>query len=232
MARFVTPTDHTEVTRCVKALASAFDKVPCTNSFSIESGQSVYEYVDVTVRSSLRRPGGALVEAGDASAVALWELPYSSDNATTTSPSSGSTDKNPEEMKPTEGVLSPVKKEWKEVVRRAKEKHIGINKSRSEWRINPHYHLDFLARNPHVPRVEGALSAVVLPFLGRAEQDELNVWLEATSPDIVPLYEYFGFRVVEEITVGVGTFDGHGKAKEGGEGVKAWLMLIDNRGKV
>jgi len=79
-----------------------------------------------------------------------------------------------------------------------------------------------------VPKIPGAISAVVLPYLARAEQDQLSVWLEATSLDVVTLYQHFGFRVLEEITVGVGRVDGSGAPRKGGEGVKAWLMLVDN----
>ncbi len=197
MARIVSPTSPADVSRCVGALASAFAKVPCTNSFSKASGQTVLDYVDTTVRASIHQPGGTLVEAGDTSAVALWELPYTLDK--TASPA---TSKAPQ--------VPPVKKEWKDVVHRAKEKYIGVDGPPSQGQIRPHYHLDFLGRNPHVPKVSGAVSAVVRPFLARAEQDQLNVWLEATSPDVVTLYEYFGFKVVEEIKVGVGKFDGGG----------------------
>ncbi len=56
------------------------------------------------------------------------------------------------------------------------------------------------------------------------------MWLEATSLDVVPLYKSFGFQVVEVIKVGMGKFDGNGQAKKGGEGVEAWLMLINNGG--
>lgn len=95
--------------------------------------------------------------------------------------------------------------------------------------IKPHYHLDFLARNPDIsPKVPGAISAVVRPYLARAKQEGLSVWLEATSLDVVPLYEYFGFRVMEEILVGKGKVDRSGRLQTGGEGVKAWLMVVDN----
>lgn len=43
---------------------------------------------------------------------------------------------------------------------------------------------------------------------------------------MVPLCEYFGFKVVEEIVVGKGKVDGRGRLAEG-DGVKAWLMVIN-----
>ncbi len=119
-----------------------------------------------------------------------------------------------------------IKAEWKALVRAAKQKYIGIDPK--DQTFKPHFHLDFLGRNPDVLKVPGAVSAVVVPFLGLAEQDNLPVWLEATSPDVVRLYKNFGFRVIQEITIGVGRIDAEGYTKEGGEGVKAWLMLIEN----
>ncbi|KAM3072608.1 hypothetical protein ACMFMF_006948 [Clarireedia jacksonii] len=199
-ANIISHPNDPEVIGCIKGL---------------ESGQTVDEYVDKTVRESLRL-GGTLVEAGDTSAVALWELP--SGGASALQGSHGPEDIN----------VAAVKKEWKEVVQRAKKQHIGLETKSSQ--IRQHYVLDFLGRNPHVPKVPGAISAVVAPFLNRAKQDQHSVWLEATSPNVVPLYEHFGFKIVEEITVGAGRFDEDGQTKDGGSGVKAWLMLIDNHG--
>ncbi|KAM3072583.1 hypothetical protein ACMFMG_009376 [Clarireedia jacksonii] len=192
-ANIISHPNDPEVIGCIKGLASAFGKVPATTSFS-----------------------GTLVEAGDTSAVALWELP--SGGASALQGSHGPEDIN----------VAAVKKEWKEVVQRAKKQHIGLETKSSQ--IRQHYVLDFLGRNPHVPKVPGAISAVVAPFLNRAKQDQHSVWLEATSPNVVPLYEHFGFKIVEEITVGAGRFDEDGQTKDGGSGVKAWLMLIDNHG--
>jgi len=229
-ARVVRPADEADVSKCVWTLASAFDRVPCTNAFSAESGQTVLAYVDKTIRSSLGE-NGVLVEAANSSAVALWELPCTYAHQEQVQGQGAQQQQQEEEENPGEGKMKrrtygPVKEEWKRVVHRAKAKYIGTEKSTGA--VRPHYHLDFLARNPAVPKIPGAISAVVLPYLARAEQDQLSVWLEATSLDVVTLYQHFGFRVLEEITVGVGRVDGSGALKRGGEGVKAWLMLVDN----
>jgi len=216
-SRIVHPTNEAEVTKCVWTLATAFDKVPCTNAFSAESGQTVLNYVDKTIRHSIGA-NGVLVEAANASAVALWELPafHPIVNIVPQTPYRS---------------LGIAKQEWKQTVQQAKIKYIGTDmdpETGGGMFIRPHYHLDFLARNPHTPKTPGAISAVVVPYLARANQDQLSVWLEATSLDVVPLYQHFGFRVVEEITIGVGRVDEQGRLKQGGEGVKAWLMLVDN----
>ncbi len=100
------------------------------------------------MRASILRPGGALVEAGDTSAVALWELPHTRDQAVLPVTSVRS-------IEPEIPHIPAIKKEWKEAVRRAKEKYIGLDGPLPQGRVRPHYHLDFLARNPHIPKVEG-----------------------------------------------------------------------------
>ena len=222
-ARIISPTHHAAVSRCIDTLASAFNKVPCTYCFSIEfanasSTYPVRAYIDKSIRDSLRS-GGVLVEAGGASGVALWELHHPRGETVTSD-------------KP-EAAVGPIKREWKEKIRLAKQKYIGVGQqspgsTSSQPVIRPHYDLDFLGRNPHLPSVPGAISAVVVPFLERARKEHLSVWLEATSLDVVPIYKHFGFQVVEEITVGSGRVNDYGETEDGGSGVRAWLMLIDN----
>ncbi|KAH8880803.1 hypothetical protein GQ53DRAFT_832978 [Thozetella sp. PMI_491] len=209
-----------EISNGIKVLAAAFDKVPCTNAFSLESGQTVPEYVEKTVRESLRSASGTLVEAGDGSAVALWELPHLEEA------NEEPGDETETAENPAHGSVGSIKKEWKSLVRSAKQKFIGVD--HEAGRLRPHLHLDFVGRNPHAPKVPGAVSAVLVPFLGLAEQDNLPVWLEATSPAVVELYKHYGFRVLQEITVGRDRVDAKGRARPGGEGVQAWFMLIEN----
>lgn len=155
------------------------------------------------------------------------------------------------------GAVGPVKKEWKAIVRRGKEKHIGLANPMSGASqtspdpsstisphdrhhhqrhhhhvlpsLNPHYHLDFLARNPNSSKVPGAVSAVVKPLLARARREGRSVWLETSSAEVVSMYEYFGFRTVEEVMVGASKGARDGRLREDGKGIKAWLMLVDNR---
>ena len=107
----------------------------------------------------------------------------------------------------------------------------GVDKRQTQPRklLRPHYHLSFLARVPGREAVKGAISAVMLPFLAKAGEEGMPVWLEATSPRGVGVYEHYGFRVCEEVTIGVGRVDADGWPKEGGEGIKAWGMLWDRK---
>jgi len=98
----------------------------------------------------------------------------------------------------------------------------------SEMKLRPFYHLAFLARNPDVPSVPGAISAVVLPFLDRARNEGVPAWLEATTPHAAAVYQHFGFRVVDHITIGVGKINADGWPEEGGQGVTSYAMIYDS----
>ncbi|KAM7206120.1 hypothetical protein V8F20_002902 [Naviculisporaceae sp. PSN 640] len=237
-ATIVPLTDLPTLTKCLTTLSSAFSVVPCTNAFAAESNQTVHAYVTKTILESIQCHGGVLLQAGDASAVALWEVPTPVTGSTTDSGPSRNHDNINSSDSPSTGDIS-MKQEWKTLVRAAKIQYIGVVDSPASTLktgvavIKPHYHLDFLARNPEVyPKVQGAISAVVRPYLSLAKKEGRNVWLEATSLDVVPLYEYYGFKVVEEILVGKGKVDGKGRLEEGGEGVKARLMVMDNSGGI
>jgi len=223
-SRIVPPSDEALLSKCIFTLSSAFAHVPCTNAFANESNQTVHSYVDKTIRDSLRSHNGIIVSSANASAVALWEIPPPLSSATTSSPQQPGTGAST--LGSGHGHGGPIKTEWNITIQSFKKKHLGVD--RETGSVRAHYHLDFLARNPHTPKIAGAISSVVLPLLARAEQESLGVWLEATSDELVPLYRHFGFRVVEEINVGVGRVDGQGQIKQGGEGVRAWLMVVDN----
>lgn len=208
--------------RAIDVLSSTYANLPCTVAFSHDSEQTVSEYVNCNIRNAIWS-NSALMEAGDHSAVGLWHLPSDSKGVLLRKKSSV----------PSTGLI---KKEWRAKVQKAKEKHIGIERmwpvstiSHSNFSIRPHYHFDFLARNPNMPKVHGAVSALIRTVLGLAEQDQLSVFGEAATAELVPFYEHFGFRVIEEITVGEGIVDEDGNTKIGGSrcGFKAWLILKD-----
>lgn len=80
------------------------------------------------------------------------------------------------------------------------------------------WHLSLTSRNPAVQRVQGAVRAVIEPFV-RKWVDEIGmsaVWLEAGSPRARDVYGYLGFRGVDEIVVG---------EDEKGSGIKTWCMV-------
>lgn len=93
--------------------------------------------------------------------------------------------------------------------------------------LRPFWHLGFLARDPEKEKVPGAISAVVVPFLQRAREERVPAWLEATTMYGVRLYEFFGFRLVETVTVGKGVYGEDGWFEEGGKGSSGYCMIYD-----
>jgi hypothetical protein len=92
----------------------------------------------------------------------------------------------------------------------------------------PFWHLGFLGRNPDPEtRVEGAVSAVVVPILERCRNEGTVAWLEATSESAVRVYEHYGLRVCEVVRIGVGRVSEQGWPEAGGGGERAWGMIFD-----
>ena len=185
------------------------------------------------IRDSVSNPpsrstqNAILLESGDWAAVASWEPP-----SYTGTPFSESKS-NP----------GPLLSEWRSAVARMKAQYLGYAQNDDEptgrtaengtgqpvRKLRPHYHLAFLARVPGREDVKGAIGAVILPFLAKARDEGVPVWLEATDPHAVAVYEHYGFRVCEVVIVGVGRVGADGWPKEGGEGVKWWGMLWDGK---
>lgn len=242
------PSDSSsDVNHFVSIITHAFSLTPLTTAFIIDSDGTAPPSRSIPRARRERhfaqgildsaRSGADLVQAGDWSAIALWEPPNFQGTAFIDS-------------KTRPGALLS---EWRARVKAAKAKHLaesptstsstdsdsGSNSSSAansetgtsstEPRVRPFYHLSFLARNPSVPRVPGSLNAVITPFLERAAVEHVPAWLEATSRQAVKLYEHYGFRVVEEIVVGKGNVDAEGwPTPDGqGEGVTAWAMIYD-----
>ncbi len=95
----------------------------------------------------------------------------------------------------------------------------------AELKPEKYYHLQFLARNPDVPLIPGAVTAVIQPFLDRARAEGVPAWLEAVDERSVRLYEHFGFHLVEKVTMGKGKVNAFGWPEDGGEGVSGWCMI-------
>ncbi|TPX39791.1 hypothetical protein SeMB42_g01159 [Synchytrium endobioticum] len=78
----------------------------------------------------------------------------------------------------------------------AKRTHLGIG-TKAERR---YYNLSIAATRPD-KQGKGLLKHVLKPALARADAEDAVVWLESTKERNVPIYERFGFKVVETITL-------------------------------
>lgn len=71
----------------------------------------------------------------------------------------------------------------------------------------------------------GVIRAVIEPYLQKAQDADLPVWLEATNEHARDVYAHFGFKVVEEVVIGEGSIDRNGNLVKGGKGVIIYGML-------
>ncbi|KAI1619035.1 hypothetical protein EDD37DRAFT_624431 [Exophiala viscosa] len=235
----ISPESSTDLNHFIDIITEAFALTALTTSFIVDNDKTPPPYPSPSIDAIRRRRHFArgildsahsnadLVQAGNWSAIALWEPPSFQGKAFIDS-------------KARPGVLLT---EWRGRVNAAKAKNLAIQSAPStdsesnsasdsdnnEPQLRRYYHLSFLARNPSVPRVAGSINAVMLPFLQRARAENVPAWLEATTPQAVKVYEHFGFRVVEEIVVGKGKVDAQGwpSVDGNGEGVTAWAMIYD-----
>lgn len=206
-------TDDEGVDKVIGIIATAFHSTALANSFICEIDNTPPPYPPAAIDTARRlrhfapgildgaKSGSEVVQAGDYSAIAIWEPPNFQGT-----PFSDL------------GYCGPIRAGWRDAVKASKERHLGDQ---------PFWHLAFIARNPDVPLVTGAISAVVRPFLQRAKESGAAVWLEAVDRRGVAIYEHFGFRLVEEITLGKGQVNSAGWPEDNGEGVSGYAMMID-----
>ncbi|OAP60055.1 hypothetical protein AYL99_05057 [Fonsecaea erecta] len=244
---------QTDVSNFISIITAAFSTTALTTAFIVDTDGTPPPYPSPLIDDARRErhfsrgilesaaSGAELVQAGDWSAIALWETPTYQGKAFIDS-----------KAKP-----CPLLSEWRGRVKAAKAKYLAAptttaatseasnsnspsgaesdsgsdrQDNQQEPALRPFYHLSFLARNPAKPRVPGSINAVMTPYLERAKAEGVPAWLEATTPQAARIYEHFGFRVVEEIVVGTGQVDARGWPATGEKatGVTAWAMIFDS----
>lgn len=220
----IDPNDETSMNRFFDGIAASFTNTMLSRAFITEVDNTPPPYPSPSINTTrIRRhitpgitdgahSGAELVEAGDFSALALWE--------TTAYKGAPFTDSMRN--------VGPIREEWRAKIRQCKEKHIGLEtKEDGKQDFRPFYHLGFLARNPDQTSVPGAITAVVKPWLRRAEEEGVPVWLEATYEHAVDVYTHWGFRLVEVVRIGQGARNADGWPEEGGAGVCGYAMIYD-----
>jgi hypothetical protein len=151
--------------------------------------------------------GGVIIEAGNWAAAAIWDPP-------------GSTVSGPP-LTEAERARRPVFASFIDDIAAAKKRHMPPGQR--------YWHLSMMARDPRVqPPVKGAVRAVIEPYLRRAREEGLPVWLEASSTRARDVYAHLGFEVLECVENGMGKYRADGyPAGEGEEapGVPTWFMI-------
>ena len=200
-----------EIDRLTDVINDAFLNVPMTATFIVEIDNTPPPYPSPLIDYARRRrhfaqgikdgveSGAICLQAGDWSAVAIWEPPNFQGKRFTTTGSAG-----------------PLRAEWRSRITAAQAKHLGGK---------PFWHLAFLARNPNATTVPGAVSALVKPILEKAKAEGTPVWLEAVDDRGVAIYTKWGFELVDHVILGAGTHGKLGWPEEGGEGTSGYCMI-------
>lgn len=214
--------DSRGIAKLTSVITSAFIQIPISTAliFSLDAAsptpldsvslERLYQHFEPQIQHAAQS-GSILLHTGDWSIVAIWEPPH---------------------YTPMEepSRASPLLKEFKSMNEAAMRKYLRTE-SLTGKAAAPFYRLNFIARNPDRPAVAGAFSAAVVPFMDRARDEGVPVWLEAASLRAAGIYEHFGFRMVEEMTVGVGEYGRDGLPKANGEGVTVYAMICDSHVK-
>lgn len=90
---------------------------------------------------------------------------------------------------------------------------------------SPYWYLFVIGRDPSRRGNPPVSPRLILPFIQKAKEARVPVWLEATSEHSKNVYEKLGFKVVEELKIGKGRCDKSGNLVDGGEGVSMWAMI-------
>lgn len=206
-------TSEEDVQRVIAIISTSFHSTALANCFISEIDNTPPQYPSKSIDADRRnkhfapgildgaKSGSEVVQSGNWSAVAIWEPPNFQGTPFS-------------EI----GYCGPVRAGWRDAVQAAKQKHL---------KDRPFWHLAFLARNPDVPAVSGAIGAVIRPFLERAKQSSVPVWLEAVDERGVAIYEHYGFRMVEKITLATGQINAAGWPEAGGIGVSGYAMILE-----
>ena len=225
----VDPADEKSIAKCTETIGVALGPEPIcialildidglppgTPRDAVTRDRLCSHFADKVQRNT--KAGAIAAQAGNFSAVAIWEPPnFSVKN------------------EPNNRQCSLLE-EWKVRIAKVEAEHLGERKdgvivrdpTTGHAKLRPYWHLNYLVRNAEIPSVPGAISAVVRPFLERARQDGVPVWLEASTLYSASIYEHYGFRMIEKVTIGAGRYGADGWPMLGGEGVSAWAMIYD-----
>lgn len=71
------------------------------------------------------------------------------------------------------------------------------------------------------------MRALFEPYIARARQDGVPIWLEAVSEHSKQVYEHLGFKTVADLRMGAGKFAPTGELQEGGEGIPLYAMMLE-----
>lgn len=156
------------------------------------------------------KAGAMIVEACNFAAAACWEPPSAVPDSLT-------------EAELAElAIERPVFAEFLRLTQKSRNDLLGKD-------VKPWY-LTLMARDPE-RKDKGAVRAVIEPFVAKAKEEKVPLWLVAGNERARDVYGYLGFRVVEVIytfpqqRMSRGNDDG--VAKEATVGIPSWCMVCN-----
>ena len=145
--------------------------------------------------------GGTIVESGGWAAAAMWEPPSEKERGP-----------------PPASPSRPISAKFHQNIAMAKRKHMGQDAK--------YYRVSMMARAPG--RTEkGAIRAIIEPYVQKASEEGVFIWVEAGNGRAREIFEYFGFKLVEVLHIGIGICVTGAKAPEGLESFPLFLMTFD-----
>jgi GNAT superfamily N-acetyltransferase len=90
------------------------------------------------------------------------------------------------------------------------------------------YHYLYFIATDFPARGKGLASEIIRQWQDKATEDNMPIWLEATTPRSRDVYAKQGFKVMHEMRLGVGSHSEQGLFVEKGEnapGVPLWAMM-------
>lgn len=87
------------------------------------------------------------------------------------------------------------------------------------------YHYLFFIGTDLEARGQGFATKIIKQYQRQATEENLPIWLEATTEHSRSVYERCGFKVVHVMSLGEGTHDEGGAKQKGGPGIRIWAMI-------
>lgn len=73
----------------------------------------------------------------------------------------------------------------------------------------------------------GVIRALFEPYIARAREEGVPIWLEAVSEHSKQVYEHLGFKTVSTLRMGEGKASPEGELQDGGEGIPVYAMILE-----
>ena len=77
---------------------------------------------------------------------------------------------------------------------------LKTEKIHKKYATNPHFYLSLLAVYPN-SQGKGLAGKLLRPILKKSDKMNVGVYIETANPKNLPIYEHFGFQVMEELQI-------------------------------